>query len=222
VLLYALTNLPVAIAQVVLITPPEPGEPQSGLSVLLSVVGLVLGLLAVLAIPNLIERSICGRRLGVGAALQSACPKLLVTLLVTLAFVLIVALGILAFIIPGIWFGNLLGFYAFAIAIRNCGFNALTYSRSLVAGRWWSVFGRSVFINFIFGIVGLLAGAIFGFAILAAGITTPTGKVLQVLYGSIVAFTNYYVIVVYTLMFLNFDYTRDPSASPSRAVLRES
>jgi hypothetical protein len=51
--------------------------------------------------------------------------------------------GFLLLVIPGIYLGVLLTFSKLALAIDGLkGIRALAYSRALVQGRWWPVFGR--------------------------------------------------------------------------------
>ncbi len=79
------------------------------------------------------------------------------------------------FIIPGVIF---LVFWIFATYIlidRNTRvFTSLNESRQLVKGRWWRVFGYSLLIGFITGIVGFVLGLIPVFGLIVSPlITTP-------------------------------------------------
>jgi hypothetical protein len=207
-ILMLLINLPIAIVGLFLPTTEEPTASEMGITVVFGLLSVILGTLAALAIPKVIECSIQGQMLNATTALQTALPKLLIALLVSFVASLLVGIGFILLFIPGIWLGVLLSFTFHAVALRDCGFNALDYSRSLVKGRWWSVFGRSFLLGFCFVLLFLilaLAVGIIGGLISLVGL----GIAVQVLSSLIFALINYYGTTVYTIMFLNFDYTRN-------------
>jgi len=75
---------------------------------------------------------------------------------------LFISLGsFVLFIIPGIIVGVYISFSVFTRTLDGFkGFSALTESYSLVRGRWWPVFGRSLFMALIIGIVSIVISLI--------------------------------------------------------------
>ncbi len=217
VILTLLINLPIAIVGLFLPSEEQPNPENSWIILIFILLSIILGTLAALAVPKMIERSIQGQTLSATTALQNATPKLFIALVVSIITAIIVGIGFILLLIPGIWLGVLLSFTFSAIAVRNCGLNALSYSRSLVKNRWWAVFGRSLLLGLCFAVVYILlaiaVGLISAFISLSGfeSISILTQLISNCCFGLI----NYYAATVYTVMFLNFDYTRN---SPPTSV----
>ena len=80
-------------------------------------------------------------------------------------YIILNFIGILLFIIPGMYLGIIWTFYVYAIALRQeKGFGALKYSQSLVKNRFWKTVGFMILLgillsgwNFVFEIVYLIS-----------------------------------------------------------------
>lgn len=85
-------------------------------------------------------------------------PKLAVTLvLVNLVATLAILLGFVALIIPGIYLSVAFAFVLIVAIDRRTGvFEALGFSRKIVAGQWWRVFALFL-LNGVIAILGMLA-----------------------------------------------------------------
>lgn len=210
-----LINLPIALVGLFLASSEEPSNVSNasvGIIILFVLISVVLGMLAVLAVPQVIERSIRGQTLDATIALQNAVPKLFIALVVGIIASILVGVGLILLLIPGIWLGTLLSFTYYAIAVRNCGFNALDYSRSLIKGRWWAVFGRNLLLGLCFVLLFILLALAIGIisSIISLAGLAIVGIVVQLVSSLIFSLISYYSGAVYTVMFLNFDYTRNP------------
>ncbi|MBP0009943.1 hypothetical protein [Roseofilum sp. Belize Diploria] len=196
-----ITNLPLLLSE----------QLSGGLGILLSIIGNVLLIVVGLAVPNVVERSIRGQSVEMMTVLENAAPKFFIAFVVSIAVSMLVALGLIVLIVPGIWLSIRYSFTYYAIALRDCGFDAMGYSQSLVKGRWWAAFGRFVLLGLSVFIPILLltfaAGIISGFL----GMVGLTIAALAVLYLAI-GIIGYYFATVSVIMFLNFDYTAQGSS----------
>ncbi|MDJ1176952.1 hypothetical protein [Roseofilum capinflatum] len=178
----------------------------AGLEILLSIISSVLVIVVGLAIPDVVERSIRGQSVETLTVLQNAAPKILIAFVVSFVISIIVALGLVVLIIPGIWLSIRYSFAYYAVALRNCGFNSLSYSQTLVKGRWWGVFGRFLGLGILVAIpIFLLSLAISVVSGLLSviGLDLAAQALLFLGKGAI----GCYFTTVSVIMFLNFDYT---------------
>ncbi|MEM9541040.1 MAG: hypothetical protein AAGA60_16250 [Cyanobacteria bacterium P01_E01_bin.42] len=195
---------------------PSDLDNLSGLFLFYIIVTLVLSSLVGLSIPKIIERSICDRKLGAFAAIQKSFLQLFPFLIVSIFVSIVIGVGFILLIVPGVWLAVHMSYIVHAIALRGCGLNSLNYSYSLVRGRWWAVFGRNLLIflyllglflvgffilGAIFFIIGIVGGII---GLLGVGIIAQLGSNLI---GSLI---GCYINTIYTILFLNLDYTRHP------------
>lgn len=167
----------------------------------------LLSMLGALAVPAVVERSILGRAINLKDIVIATAPKLGWAIVVGFITGLAIFAGGVALLVPGIYLAVQLAFITQSISLRNCGFNAMAYSWSLVKGQWWKVFGR-------FLLIGLLAlGLAIGLAIASipigflALVLPFIGPILSGLLGGLV---GYALNTIITVMFLHLDYVRNP------------
>ncbi|MDJ1178299.1 hypothetical protein PJF56_05440 [Roseofilum sp. BLCC_M91] len=199
-----ITNIPLLILE-------EFEQIPDGLEVLLSIISSVLVIIVGLALPNVVERSIRGQSVETMTVLQNAAPKFFIAFGVSLLVSIAVALGLVVFIIPGIWLAIRYSFAYYAVALRDCGFNAMSYSQTLVKGRWWGVFGRLLLLAILLIIPILLLASIIGIVsglLSVIGLEIAAAAFLHLATGII----TYYFTTVSVIMFLNFDYTANQPA----------
>lgn len=99
-----------------------------------------------------------------GEILSQGTEKYFWTLLVSIAAAILVALvvglGFILLILPGIYLAVGLAFTAFFVILDGKGpVESMSASRALVKGRWWSVFGTLLF----WGLAGFLATMVVSF-----------------------------------------------------------
>jgi len=153
--------------------------PISGIDTALSTVALVL----VTGIATVaVGRAVLGKPLTLAEAAREIAPLALPLLGLTVLVSLMVAAGLLAFLVPGVWLAVVFGLAAPALVLeRTTIMRALRRSRDLVYGHWWQVFG----------VLALAFVIILGVNALAATITgplTPADDVFSLpMLGSVVA-----------------------------------
>ena len=208
-----LINLPIILIQ--LFAPisidRETGavEGNIGLTFILFLIVIILAILGALAIPKVVERSIIyDQRLDAITAIKNSISKIITMLVVMVILSIVIGFGVLLFLIPGIWLAIRYSFTFQAIALRDCGLNAMDYSQSIVKGRWWALLGR-------FLLLGIFAFILYLPLIFITGLITSFASLLgldmiaQVIFALIFALIGYYFFTANTLIFLNFDYTRN-------------
>lgn len=111
----------------------------------------------------------------------------------------------LLLLFPGIIWSVYYSFFIHVVAIRHLGGKkALNYSKSLVKGQWWKVFGVLFLFNIINIIVGFILGFISGFLPEIIGIFTDT----------LIDLVGAYFTVITAMFFLNIDFLKRSDEFP--------
>mgnify|MGYP001025458902 FL=1 len=151
-----------------------------------------------------VEAIVQDRPDGLSTAFRYALSRLPQVLLVSIIYGVIVMVGMLLLIIPGIIVAFYLTFAYPAVALRQVSLQALQYSYQLVKGQWWRVFG------ILLGI-GLLNLIIVGPLTWLGGLLTSSsfniGAILINYLASTIAFFFGVPAIVF---FLNEDYLAHP------------
>ena len=166
---------------------------------ILKLLEFFIGTIATIGIATIVENSLQGTNLSWGDSLKHGLSKW-VTAIGTGFLAGVILLGLtLLFIIPGIIWSLYYSFWVYVVALRNLsGKTALDYSKFLVQGQWWSVFG----IFFVFGIVGLIIGLTIGFLF---GLISDN-QFFSIIPNTILDIVGAFFTVVTVVYFLNNDY----------------
>ncbi len=153
---------------------------------------LVMGLIRVLlqkAIPD--------------AKIASYLNSLLVVFVAGIVNVVLVGVGFLLLILPGIWLGTMFTFYTMEVIANDKGvWTSLKGSYGLVKGRWWAVFGRiamaalwaillSIGLIIVVWVIGLIPGLP----------VVVRNTIDQILTAGLAAFVLYFVISWQVLLY---------------------
>jgi hypothetical protein len=200
VLLTQFLNIPTASAE----TAQSTARFNSSLHSLLA---SLLGIFVMAGLPYFVERTLQGSGPTWGEVLRFGASRWLSYFGTGLVLGIILGLWSLLLIIPGIIFGVFYIFWVNALVLRNfSGYDALTYSKSLVEGQWWKTFGITIvlFLACYGGmfLVGLLLELIWDSVAVNMLVT-----LMDYLAGAVLA-------VMQTVWFLNLDYQKHPSLPP--------
>jgi len=121
---------------------------------------------------------------SLGRAVSRAVPLVFGSILLGL----IVSLGMLLFVLPGIYWGVRLAFTPCAIVLEDKGATeGLGYSWNLVRNRWWGVFWAFLAVGLIFGLailisffVGGILGATLGAVVVRNAVATAVAPILDI------------------------------------------
>ncbi len=104
-----------------------------------------------------------GRTLSLGSAFKQAAGRFLPLLATSLMVFLVVASGLLLFVLPGIYLGVRLAFAACAAAVEDDSpIEALSRSWTLTSGRVWKLFCAALVLMVAVALMGLALGLILG------------------------------------------------------------
>lgn len=138
------------------------------LASLMGLAGFFAGIWAGLA---LIFAVIDGQ-LSLRQAFVSAWHKLLSYLWLVILSSLIIAGGVLLFVVPGIIFSLQFVFAVYVFVVEGLkGREALLKSKAYIKGYWWAVFGRLLVLQLLIMLAFLPLGFIFGFGSLVIGLS---------------------------------------------------
>ena len=170
-----------------------------------------VGVLATMALAKLIEESLYGHTITWLQALRHAVSRWGAAIGTGLLAMLIVFGLALLLIVPGVIWMIYYSFFIFAVALRDLsGKPALDYSKALVQGQWWRVFGYLLVIQLL--------------AVLAAMVVTapfqvlPEHWLLNILANTLSDLVAPLFLTMAIVFFLNNDYLRtwrEPASPPA-------
>ncbi|MGY4590326.1 hypothetical protein ACVWXF_000971 [Thermostichus sp. MS-CIW-40] len=137
----------------------------------------------------LVDQHLKQRTPPLGNSLDQAVSKAVPLVFGSILLVLIVSLGMLLLVLPGIYWGIRLAFTLCAIVLEDKGATeGLGYSWNLVRGRWWGVFWAFLAVALIFGIailmisffVGGILGDTLGAAVVGNAAATAVAPILNI------------------------------------------
>jgi hypothetical protein len=176
--------------------------PDVGVSFIAALIGGLAELLAIGAVFRLVFDEYRGHPTTIGDSFEFAGARLLSLLWMSILVAVLVAIGFILLVIPGIYLA-----VCFAVAVPvlmsegETGFAALRRSRQLVSGRWWATFGRLIVAGFVTFLVSVVLGVINLASVLHVHSVTPflTVNAVMSAIGSIITvpFTAAVAIVIY-------------------------
>lgn len=150
---------------------PTPEQFNAYLTDLLPIMGIdtAIGLLGVLLVSGfttiVVSKAVLGERIGFGQAWERLRPMLPALLGLTLLTSVLIAVGLLLFLLPGVWIGILLSLAVPALILEHGTITgSLKRSRELVRNNWWRIFGMIVALIGISMVVQLVVSVPFGMA----------------------------------------------------------
>jgi len=158
-----------------------------------------IGVIATLSIAIITEKTIEGETIDWKKGLKLALSKWTKAIGTgLLSGVRIFGLTLLL-IIPGIIYSLYYSFWGYVVALRNTsGSEALGYSKDLVEGQWWRIFG----ITFVFGLIAIALAL--GISYLASLISD--NRFFSIVPNILIDVVSSFFTVTYALLFLNNDY----------------
>lgn len=127
----------------------------------------------------------------------------------------LIILGLtLCLIIPGVIWINYYIFSIPVVVLRNMrGKKALDYSKSLVKGRWWKIFGYMFAVGVVYAVLVLISTILFGLIPDIFLVSTISVTVIDLLYA--------FYIVFLVILFLNTEHQVYPPQPESAVVSSE-
>lgn len=167
--------------------------------ILATIIGSLFGLFVFAWAVHRVHSISEGREISLGEAAPHAASNYLTLLVVMICYVLIVVLGLFAFVIPGIILGLTLLLAPYLVVIDNQGFvDALKQSHNLVWGNWWRTAVIFTVIFFILTVLYLVITVVVALVIGFQAAETESSMLLNLLNWVIVpVITATYMPVMY-------------------------
>jgi ABC-type Fe3+ transport system permease subunit len=167
----------------------------------------LIGIIATMAIAFIVKHHVEGKKIGHKEALKESMQKWLAALGTSIIMGIFLFLLALLLIIPAIIFYVYWIFAIYVVLFYNkVGKKALDYSKEIVKGRWWTVFGYSL----IFSIIGFLLAFMIGLfeAFIPSSLDMYSKFTFLIIIYTVIDIVLAYMTVVLTIFFLNFDATK--------------
>jgi hypothetical protein len=161
---------------------------------LVSVVLVVIGTVFLSGfITVVVGHAVLGRPVTFTQAWEEFKPRLLPLLGATLLSTLLIVVGVILCILPGIWLGVMFSLIGPALVLERCGVGAaFGRSKALVNGAWWRTFGILLLAGLIAGVISWIISLPFELVSLATTDSTvalSAGALVLTTIGGIVAQT---------------------------------
>jgi uncharacterized membrane protein YgcG len=171
---------------------------------------VLLGVLSALLATAVCFKAVADAYLGVEPdwrrSLRFAVRRLGGLFVLSMAYVIVVALGLFLLILPGIWLAVAFAVSVPALLLERVGpFAALGRSFRLVRGRWWATFG-ALLVGYV--LVGIIAALVQGLIMVVPSVVadgnTLVGAVSSVIGGTVAAvLTTPYSAAVIALVYFD-------------------
>jgi hypothetical protein len=171
--------------------------PAQGLSGLGVITAFLMGTVAISLVSQVfltgiltvvVSKAVLGRTVGLNEAWAELRPRTLPLLGLTLLNGLLVFVGALLCVVPGVWIGILISLSSAALVLEQTTVkHALQRSRSLVTGSWWRVFGVLVLSALVAFVVTLVIQGLFGAIGGASGTELGSAPTIAESVGGIIA-----------------------------------
>jgi hypothetical protein len=182
----------------------------------------LLIILATIAIGYLVERTIQVKETTWSDAFKFAFSRWSSVILTgIIAGIILTGLYILL-IIPGLIWSLYYTFWQYVVSLRNLeGKEALDYSKNLVRGQWWRVFGMLLLLVLVQVLVVLLISAGEGYIIKLINPLWLTNPFIKIISYPILMVVSWLFNVMQIVWFLNVDYLKNPTPEVQPVVLPE-
>ncbi|SFQ17228.1 Uncharacterised protein family (UPF0259) [Amycolatopsis arida] len=127
---------------------------------------------------TVVGKAVLGRPVRFGEVWAEFRPMLLPLLGLTIVYTVIVTVGLLLCLLPGVWLYVLFSLATPALVLeRGRIFQAMGRSRLLVQGSWWRIFGILLLALVISTVIAMIISLPFEFAGSGANMLSPSGPV---------------------------------------------
>lgn len=124
------------------------------LSIAVGIGAIIIGLWVYVSLTRAIAKLYNNQKIDVKQIYQKAWDNIIPLLWVSILSGLAIFGGTLLLIIPGIIFAVWFAFASVIVVLENTrGSAALSQSKKLVSGRWWSIFWRFIAVYFVYGVL---------------------------------------------------------------------
>ncbi len=117
---------------------------------LFSIVSQIIGFMMLISIVYSINKSVHNENISFNQAIKISCKKILPLILLGILSLIVIIVGMILLVIPGIFCMISLAFSNFFVIVEeNSVVNSMKKSFRLVSGNWWYTFGAILIISLI-------------------------------------------------------------------------
>ena len=161
-------------------------------SLLLGLISAAIWMLLTGALTRGAAGAIVGRQIDIGESYRAALSRLGGLIGLSLLIALIVGVGFVLLIIPGVILLVFLSMAVPAFIIERRGVtDSMSRSWNLVSGSWWHVFGAIVFAALIAGVISAIISALGGSSWFGVWITSAIGAIITAPFYALVSVVLY-------------------------------
>ena len=173
------------------------------------IIGLIckrlLGLICTLSVAYYIKMKLTSNAITYYRALKQGLIRWPIVLITNIMSIIVLFFLFLLFIVPGFIYAVYWKFRLYVVVLNNLsGREALSYSKSLVKGRWWLFFRYSVVFFILKVVFQIVISSPFWLLHVLQGYNILT----VLLSGFIVDLNSAFFAVIFVILFLNFEATR--------------
>lgn len=172
----------------------------------------LVGLLFSIAVYYIADAHIKGKKISPLKAMQDSAPYWLTAIVVSLIATVIIGVGTLLLIIPGVIVMVYLTFCVQAAVLRKQTIvESLKYSKKIVDGNWWHVLSITIAMGVLAILLSLLVNlpnTVFLSTMQNAGINADAGMLGISLQAVLVSLITIFFQITELLLFLNLDYIK--------------
>ena len=175
---------------------------------------LFIGVIATIGIAQIVNKSFEGEKISWVESLKHGFSRWLSAIGTSFLAGLIIAAWGLLLIIPGIVYSFYYSFWVYIVALRyKDGKNALDYSKKLIEGQWWRIFGILLFFDVFVLVLGLNISLPF--------YLISENQIFGLIPDTIIDIVSAFAKVTTAILFLNNDFLRNPQIQTNNDPLPE-
>jgi len=194
--------IPVLIIFVASFFEPAVDDSSSTIDSILYLTTLLVSSIAGIFMTIALVHSIANPALTLSEAYRRASLQFLRYFVYIVAYSALVFLGLVLFIVPGIWLAILLGSGMYYVMLKDYkAGEALQASKTLVSGRWWKVAGKTLFMILVLVLLGIPTGIL----IYVLGLFIPNTNFVYAFSSVLTTITTSISIIYFYLLFLDLE-----------------
>lgn len=194
-------NLPMALVSAYIVSRniENVSVEEFGATGIISIISVIIGVVASMGIIHITEAHLVrSEEVSYKDAFSKGFKLFFRSILINICAFIVLTVGFVFLIIPGIYLAGAFSFIYQAVVIKNTGvIDTLKYSKKTVKGHWWKVF----FTGLIANVLAMIVIMIFDFM---------SGNFIGSIISSIVtALSTGFTTIVLTVLFLNLDFYKN-------------
>jgi MFS family permease len=194
----------------------------------ISILTVVFSLFYTIGIILMTKKAVENEKILIGGILSEGIERFLPAIIVIVLYVISVTAGAFLLLIPGIYLAYLFLFSVVSSVLnKKSHIHALSYSRDLIKGYWWSVFWKMIGFGIVFSLgvvitiffIGFITGILLSIVGLEDAINSP---VFSAFFFFIAQFLGGIFPIFLTLLFLYLEQIKNPPPAKPEEISQKT